>query len=64
MGKNTFVATLLSTGQSKSHTINVIDIEFEKGYWTSDKEGKQPLEKSKLGETVYFHVELKGHADG
>ena len=64
MGKNTFVATLLSTGQSKSHTINVIDIEFEKGYWTTDKEGKQPLEKSKLGETVYFHVELKGLADG
>lgn len=64
MGKNTFVATLQSTGQSKSYTINVIDIEFVKGYWTSDKEGKEPLKKSKLGETVYFQVELKGLADG
>jgi len=46
MGKNTFVATLQSTGQSKSYTINVIDIEFVKGYWTSDKEGKEPLKKN------------------
>ncbi len=70
MGKNTFVATLKSTGQSKSYTINVIDIEFVKGYWTKDKEGKEPLEKNKsgaskakLGQTVYFHVDVKGLAD-
>lgn len=31
--------------------------EIVKGYWTSDKEGKAPLQESKLGETVYFQIE-------
>lgn len=64
MGKNTITVTIQSTGQSKSYTINVLDIEFVEGYWTTDKEGKNPLEKAKLGETVYFHVDIKGLTDG
>lgn len=67
MGKNTITVTIDETGESKSCTIDIIDIEFTNGEWTSDKEGKKPLErssngvpKSKLGKTVYFHLETKG----
>lgn len=64
MGKNTFVATLQSSGQSKSYSINILKPEIIKGWWTSDKKGKNILKKSKLGQTVYFHVETKGIANG
>ncbi|WBX77453.1 hypothetical protein PG911_04085 [Tenacibaculum ovolyticum] len=50
--------------KSKSATIEVVHIELSKGYWTSDKEGKKPLKKSKLGKTVYFHIETEGIDDG
>ncbi|PZW39261.1 hypothetical protein LX95_02403 [Mesonia algae] len=62
MGKNTFTVEL--EGQKKSVTINIAEPEFIEGWWTSDKDGQVPLEKSKLGETVYFHVETKGLAVG
>ncbi|MBN1464098.1 MAG: hypothetical protein JW922_10590 [Paludibacteraceae bacterium] len=47
-----------------SASINLLEPEFIEGYWTSDKEGKQPLKSTNLGETVYFHVKTKDIPDG
>lgn len=41
-----------------------INPEIIKGYWTSDKEGNEPLQKSKLGETAFFQIETKDINDG
>ncbi len=62
MGKNTFTVEL--EGQKKSASIHIAEPEFVDGWWTSDEAGEITLEKSKLGETVYFHVETKGIAVG
>ncbi|GHC60476.1 hypothetical protein [Ulvibacter litoralis] len=62
MGRNTFTVNL--EGEVKSVSITIAKPEFIEGWWTSDKEGKTLLQKSKLGETVYFHVEVKGIAVG
>lgn len=62
MGTNTFTVDL--EGADKSVRITIAEPDFISGWWTSDKEGKTPLKESKLGETVYFHVEVKGIAVG
>ncbi|MCF6351120.1 MAG: hypothetical protein L3J23_08865 [Flavobacteriaceae bacterium] len=62
MGKNTL--TIEIGNIRRSVTINVLEPEFIKGYWTSDKEGQEILKKAKLEQTVYFHVETKGLAVG
>ena len=63
MGKNTFTVTINETGESKSCTINILEPEFIKGYWTNDKNGTTILKEAKLGDTVYFQVDTKGLAD-
>ena len=63
MGKNTFTVTINETGESKSCTINILEPEFVKGYWTSDEKGTTILKEAKLGDTVYFQVDTKGLAN-
>lgn len=62
MGKNRFTIEL--EGQQKSVSVPIAKPDFVAGWWTTDAEGCTPLKESKLGETVYFHVETKGIAEG
>ena len=64
MARTTFTIKMKSTGETLSQTIDILEPEIVDGYWTADKEGKQPLSKAKLGDTVYFQVKTKGIADG
>ena len=63
MGKNTFTITF-EDGTSASQSIFIAEPAIVKGWWSSDKEGEKILEESKLGETVFYHVETKGIANG
>ncbi len=49
-----------STGQKKTHSINVADVEFYDGYWSTDKAGHNIVERARLEDTVYFHMKTKG----
>ncbi len=68
MGKNTFTISCPETGESLSCSINVYDPEILKAWWSYDEEGKNVyfFEKDdkrnvlRLGETMYFNVELRG----
>ncbi len=72
MGNTKFKITF-ADGESKTITANFIKPQIVKGWWTYDREGEQPYiykildEDSNrekvavpLGDTMYFHVEVKG----
>ena len=63
MGKNTFTITF-EDGTSASQSIFIAEPAIVKGWWSSDKDGEKILEESKLGQTVFYHVETKGIANG
>lgn len=61
MGQNTFTVKL-NTGATTTTSAFIEDVEFVRGWWSSDAEGRIELKKNQLGEVVYFHVEVKGLA--
>lgn len=64
MGNNIFTLHIPEIGETQSIPLYVESLEFVKGWWSTDKDGKELLKKAKLGDTVYFHVNVKGLADG
>lgn len=64
MGNNIFTLHIPEIGETQSIPLYVEPLEFVKGWWSTDKDGKELLKKAKLGDTVYFHVNVKGLADG
>nr|WP_320117749.1 hypothetical protein [uncultured Marinifilum sp.] len=63
MGKNTFTISF-DDGTTASKSVTIAEPRIIRGWWSSDKEGNNNLKESKLGETVYFHIETKGIAEG
>ncbi len=39
-------------------------VDFIRGWWSDDPEGKNELVKAYLEDTVYFHIETKGIKEG
>jgi hypothetical protein len=56
---NKFTLEVPSIGYKKTISLKVLIPKVLNGYWTSDREGKKSLQKSKLGETVYFQIETE-----
>lgn len=48
----------------KSATILILTPKILKGWWSKDAEGKEKLERAKLEDTVYFHVQTENLDDG
>lgn len=44
--------------------ISVARPRIKKSYWSSDKAGKNKIERARLEETVYFHIETEGIPNG
>ncbi|MBL4560885.1 MAG: hypothetical protein JKX79_07850 [Labilibaculum sp.] len=63
MGKNTFTISF-DDGTTASKSITIAEPSIIRGWWSSDREGNNNLKESQLGETVFFHIETKGIAEG
>nr|WP_320117743.1 hypothetical protein [uncultured Marinifilum sp.] len=63
MGKNTFTISF-DDGTTASKSVTIAEPRIIRGWWSSDREGNNILNESQLGETVFFHIETKGIAEG
>lgn len=61
-GKNIFTARQTHFGTPKEPEKK--EGYFVKGWWSSDREGKEKINEALIGETVYFHVETRDISDG
>lgn len=50
--------------ESKSATVEIYTTKLINGWWSSDKEGENHIERANLDETVYFHINTKDFDDG
>ncbi|MFA9372125.1 MAG: hypothetical protein ACERIH_10485 [Labilibaculum antarcticum] len=63
MGKNTFTISF-DDGTTASKSVTIAEPRIIRGWWSSDREGNNNLKETQLSETVFFHIETKGIAEG